>query len=38
MTDVDPELVEADVEIKTPDGICNAAFIHPVLTPCNCTN
>jgi carboxymethylenebutenolidase len=29
MTDVGPELVEADVEIKTPDGICNAAFIHP---------
>ncbi len=23
------EIVETDVEIKTPDGICNAAFIHP---------
>src|ERR1700691_4541617 len=23
------ELVETDVEIKTPDGTCNAAFIHP---------
>ena len=23
------ELVEADVEIKTPDGTCDAAFIHP---------
>ena len=22
-------IVEADVEIKTPDGTCNAAFIHP---------
>jgi carboxymethylenebutenolidase len=22
-------LVETDVEIKTPDGICDAAFIHP---------
>jgi len=25
----DLELVEADVEIKTPDGTCDAAFIHP---------
>ena len=23
------KLVEEDVEIKTPDGICDAAFIHP---------
>ena len=23
------ELVETDVEIKTPDGTCDAAFIHP---------
>ncbi len=23
-------VVEADVEIKTPDGTCDAAFIHPV--------
>jgi carboxymethylenebutenolidase len=23
------ELVETDVEIKTPDGVCDAAFIHP---------
>jgi carboxymethylenebutenolidase len=23
------ELAEADVEIKTPDGTCDAAFIHP---------
>ena len=23
------EVVETDVEIKTPDGICDAAFIHP---------
>ena len=23
------EVVEADVEIKTPDGTCDAAFIHP---------
>ena len=22
-------VVETDVEIKTPDGVCNAAFIHP---------
>jgi carboxymethylenebutenolidase len=29
MTSADLQLVEADVEIKTPDGICNAAFIHP---------
>ena len=25
----DLELVETDVEIKTPDGTCDAAFIHP---------
>jgi carboxymethylenebutenolidase len=24
-----PDVVEADVEIKTPDGICDAVFIHP---------
>lgn len=23
------EVVETDVEIKTPDGVCDAAFIHP---------
>src|SRR6202162_697984 len=23
------EMVETDVEIKTPDGVCDAAFIHP---------
>ena len=23
------EVVETDVEVKTPDGICDAAFIHP---------
>jgi carboxymethylenebutenolidase len=23
------EVVETDVEVKTPDGTCNAAFIHP---------
>jgi carboxymethylenebutenolidase len=28
-TAVDLEVVEADVEIKTPDGTCDAAFIHP---------
>ena len=22
-------VVETDVDIKTPDGVCNAAFIHP---------
>jgi carboxymethylenebutenolidase len=27
--DVGLELVETDVEIKTPDGTCDAAFIHP---------
>lgn len=26
----DVEVVETDVEIKTPDGICDAAFIHPL--------
>ena len=25
----DLELIETDVEIKTPDGTCDAAFIHP---------
>ncbi len=25
----DLEMVEADVEIKTPDGTCDAAFLHP---------
>jgi len=25
-----PKIVETDVEIKTPDGTCDAAFIHPV--------
>src|ERR1700733_4976589 len=29
MTDAGLQLVETDVEIKTPDGNCNAAFIHP---------
>jgi carboxymethylenebutenolidase len=24
------EVVETDVEIKTPDGICDSAFIHPI--------
>lgn len=24
-----PPLVETDVEVKTPDGTCDAAFIHP---------
>jgi carboxymethylenebutenolidase len=24
-----PDLVETDAEIKTPDGICDAVFIHP---------
>jgi carboxymethylenebutenolidase len=24
-----PDVVETDVEIKTPDGTCDAAFIHP---------
>jgi carboxymethylenebutenolidase len=24
-----PDVVESDVEIKTPDGTCDAAFIHP---------
>ena len=22
-------VVESDVEIKTPDGVCDAAFVHP---------
>ena len=25
----EPQLVETDIEIKTPDGICDAAFIYP---------
>src|SRR5580692_2665448 len=25
----DTKVVEEDVQIKTPDGICDAAFIHP---------
>ncbi len=25
------EVIEKDVEIKTPDGVCDAAFIHPKL-------
>jgi carboxymethylenebutenolidase len=25
----DLEVVESDVEIKTPDGMCDAAFLHP---------
>lgn len=25
----EPAIVESDVEIKTPDGVCDAAFIHP---------
>src|SRR5436190_20527309 len=25
----DMPVTETDVEIKTPDGMCNAAFIHP---------
>ncbi len=29
MSDAGLHLVESDVEIKTPDGICDAAFIHP---------
>ena len=24
-----PDIVETEVEIKTPDGTCDAAFIHP---------
>src|ERR1700704_3784462 len=27
--DIGIEMVETDVEIKTPDGTCDAAFIHP---------
>jgi carboxymethylenebutenolidase len=27
--DIDIEMIETDVEIKTPDGTCDAAFIHP---------
>ncbi len=27
--DNDNDMVETDVEIKTPDGTCDAAFIHP---------
>jgi carboxymethylenebutenolidase len=29
MTDVSNEIVEHDVEIKTPDATCDAAFFHP---------
>jgi carboxymethylenebutenolidase len=29
MADAGLRLTEVDVEIKTPDGICDAAFIHP---------
>jgi carboxymethylenebutenolidase len=29
MADAIPQLVETDVEIKTPDGVCDAAFIRP---------
>jgi carboxymethylenebutenolidase len=25
-----PDIIETDVEIKTPDGICDAVFIHPM--------
>ena len=25
----EPDVVEINVEIKTPDGTCDAAFIHP---------
>jgi carboxymethylenebutenolidase len=31
--DIGIEIVETDVEIKTPDGTCDAAFIHPKSTP-----
>jgi carboxymethylenebutenolidase len=27
--DIGIEMVETDIEIKTPDGTCDAAFIHP---------
>jgi len=30
--DIGIELIESDVEIKTPDGTCDAAFIHPKST------
>src|SRR6516162_4724490 len=29
MAEAAMEVVETDVEIKTPDGTCDAAFIHP---------
>jgi carboxymethylenebutenolidase len=29
MTSAGLQLTESDVEVKTPDGICDAAFIHP---------
>jgi carboxymethylenebutenolidase len=29
MVAADLEVVETDVEVKTPDGICDAVFIHP---------
>ncbi|MGA9497058.1 MAG: dienelactone hydrolase family protein, partial [Terriglobales bacterium] len=31
--DVGIEMVETDVEIKTPDGTCDAAYIHPKSNP-----
>ncbi len=31
--EVGVELIETDVEIKTPDGSCDAAFIHPKSNP-----
>jgi carboxymethylenebutenolidase len=31
--DLAAEMVETDVDIKTPDGTCDAAFIHPKSTP-----
>jgi carboxymethylenebutenolidase len=31
--DIGIEMSETDVEIKTPDGICDAAFIHPKSMP-----
>ncbi len=31
--DLAVEMVETDVDIKTPDGTCDAAFIHPKSTP-----
>ncbi|MGA8539120.1 MAG: hypothetical protein WB566_06440, partial [Terriglobales bacterium] len=31
--DIGVEMVENDVEIKTPDGTCDAAFIYPKSHP-----